>query len=316
MSLEWIIPNQIGYYRGPATVGLIKGATGWILIDTGVEAAVPKKIIKALREAFNEPLLKVSGVVNTHAHADHCGGNRWLQNQFDMPIFASEGEQPYIAYPFLEPHYLFSAEAPKALKGKFFQAEASQVNQVIRFDSSLEKRQAGDQAAIVVDGVELTAVALPGHSKDMIGIITAEGICFCGDLLFTPIILEKHPLLFEHDYEQYLNALSWMATQSFKGYVLTHGGYFEEASSLVVAAKSRLEQNMVIICALISRMQYDNPAAKGVNETTLHAGLAEQLALEEDFGAWHLNHGVLRSYLAYALKENRVQWEKGLYLCQ
>lgn len=305
MSLQWIIENELGLYRGPASVGLIKGETGWILVDSGVEADVPKKIVKALSQHFEGETVRISAVINTHAHADHCGGNQWLKEKHQAKIYASRGEQPYIENPFLEPHYLFSAEAPKALKNKFFQAPASQVDQAIDFNGAAAGTgTVGQTARLAVDGTELDMICIPGHSKEMIGVRTASNHFFCGDLLFTKVILDKHPMLFLHDCAAYEQSLKWALSQAFSGVILTHGGYFEDHLPLAEATLDRLQQNRAVIVGAIDRP---------INEWEIHQRVSTAFELEENLGGWHLNHGVVRSYLAEGLGNNCIKWENGFY---
>lgn len=298
MSIQWLVENEIGLYRAPATVGIIKGETGWIFIDSGVEADVPKKIIKALSLMQTEVPV-ISAVINTHAHADHCGGNKWIKGKYNAKIISSFGEKPYIENPFLEPHYLFSAESPKALKNKFFQAEPSLVDQSILFESG-----SGASEVAIVDGIALKFINIKGHSYEMMGVLTASGYFYCGDLLFTPMILEKHPMLFLHDYQAYKTSLEWVKTQRYKGIILTHGGYFEDHLPLAEATLNRLEMNRSIIFDTIK---------SPMNEWDIHWTVADIMALDENFGGWHLNHGVIRSYLGYGLEQGLLNWEKGLY---
>lgn len=311
MSLEWIIPQQLGFFRGPATVGCIKGKSGWILIDSTVEAEAVKKVVKALAQAepdFPSPKEagKISAVVNTHAHADHCGGNAWLQKQFQSVVYASKGEAPYIEAPELEPHYLYSANAPKPFWNKFFCAPASRVDVRIDFIEAGSKQQpaVGEAKAISVDGVTLHMVRLPGHSPEMMGVITESGYFYCGDLLFTPQILAKHPLLFLHDPANYMASLEWAKQARFNGVILTHGGFCEDMDSLVAATMNQLKLNAQTIESVMEAPMTD---------AQIHIEVAKALSLEENLGGWHLNHGVIRSYLGQGLNEGRFSWSQGLY---
>lgn len=307
MSLEWIVPDQIGLYRGPACVGIIKGLTGWILIDSTVETAAVKKIVKALPETEKGKAVHISAIINTHAHADHCGGNAWISNTYQSSIYASALEKVYIESTFLEPHYLFSAESPKALKNKFFMAEPSKVTHEIVFQKPVKNEPFTDShrsQTLIVDGVSLQIHKINGHSIEMIGIETESGQFFCGDLLFTPMILDKHPMLFLHDLEAFMESLKWCRTKAFNGVILTHGGYFEEHESLCDQTLHRLEENTKIILGFI-----DQP----IDEWTLHQKVAKVFELEENLGGWHLNHGVIRSYLNHGLTKDLIKWENGLY---
>lgn len=311
MSLEWIIPQELGLFRGPATVGIIKGTTGWILIDSTVEAEAVKKVIKALAQAEPEfPSLKEAGkvsvVINTHAHADHCGGNAWLQKQFQSVVYASAGEAPYIEAPEIEPHYLYSANAPKPFWNKFFCASSSHVNEIIDFKTAGQKQApaVGESKELMVDGIKLYAVRLPGHSPEMIGVITESGYFYCGDLLFTPQILAKHPLLFLHDPASYMASLEWAMEAEFNGVILTHGGFCEDMPSLVSATMNQLKLNAQTIESVMNSPMTD---------AQIHIEVAKVLSLEENLGGWHLNHGVIRSYLGQGLNEGRFSWSQGLY---
>lgn len=310
MSLQWIIPNELGLYRGPASVGIIKGLKGWILIDSTVEADAVKKIVKALAQALPDfPSEKeagyVSAIINTHAHADHCGGNAWLQKQFGSTTYASAGEAPYIEAPQIEPHYLYGANAPKPFWNKFFCAQPSHVNERIDFqEGHKEKPLVGAVKEIQVDGVSLHAVRIPGHSPEMIGIITESGYFYCGDLLFTPQILAKHPLLFLHDPATYMASLEWTKAASFNGVILTHGGFSDELDLLVDATMDQLKNNAAVIESVMT---------KPMSDSEIHIAVSKVLELEENLGGWHLNHGVVRSYLGQGLNEGRFSWSQGLY---
>lgn len=311
MSLEWIIPKELGLYRGPASLGIIKGSSGWILIDSTVETDAVKKIVKALaQELPNFPSEKeagkVSAVINTHAHADHCGGNAWLQKQFQTTVYASAQEAPYIEAPEIEPHYLYSANAPKPFWNKFFCATPSKVDVRIDFKVQGQKQApvVGDTKLIEVDGVNLYVVRLPGHSPEMLGVITESAYFYCGDLLFTPQILAKHPLLFLHDPASYLASLEWAKQANFNGVILTHGGYSEDLGVLVEATMAQLKMNAETIEQVMTRPMTD---------AEIHIEVAKKLELEENLGGWHLNHGVIRSYLGQGLNEGRFSWSQGLY---
>ncbi len=306
MSLEWLVEGEIGYFRGPATVGLIKGKTGWIFIDSGVDADVPKKVIKALLAITGEKSLSVSTVINTHAHADHTGGNAYLQRNYNAQVVASLGEKPYIENPFIEPHYLFSAEAPKALHNKFFEAKPSCVNQSISFKSEGgQDLPVGSNVIETIDGISLDFVRLPGHAKEMMGVLTEEGYFFCGDLLFPKIILEKHPLLFLHDNKLFLESLEWASHQAFKGVILTHGAYFKDHLPTVEETRESILHTKKTLLSIIN---------SPMDECLIHAQMAQHYGLSESFGDWHLNHGVVRSYLADGLESGVLKWENGLYM--
>src|SRR4029453_10570659 len=48
------------------------GSDGVLVVDTGTEALAPKILAEITRLAEGKP---IRNIVNTHAHADHVGGN-------------------------------------------------------------------------------------------------------------------------------------------------------------------------------------------------------------------------------------------------
>lgn len=64
------------YIDCPAKIGLVKAADDEVfLIDSGNDKDAGKKIYRILES--NK--WKLKAIFNTHSHADHIGGNRFLQ---------------------------------------------------------------------------------------------------------------------------------------------------------------------------------------------------------------------------------------------
>lgn len=69
-------------------VCLIEGEAGLLVVDTHASADAAQEVIGDLRRLSARPLL---GVVNTHAHLDHVGGNHtFLEEYGAVPVTAHE----------------------------------------------------------------------------------------------------------------------------------------------------------------------------------------------------------------------------------
>ena len=72
-SKVWYIPNVVN-------IGVVRDDDdSVILIDTGIDRSIGKKIINLL----SEEKFKIKAILNTHSHDDHCGGNNYIKKATD-----------------------------------------------------------------------------------------------------------------------------------------------------------------------------------------------------------------------------------------
>jgi metallo-beta-lactamase class B len=85
------------YYVGAAGVTsfLLTGPEGDVLIDGGYPATASAIMASIAKLSFDIHDVKV--LLNTHAHADHAGGLRALQQASGAELWISEGDAPVIA---------------------------------------------------------------------------------------------------------------------------------------------------------------------------------------------------------------------------
>ena len=84
------------YIQSPAKIGLIKVSdTEVCLIDSGNDKDAGKKVLKVL----NANGWTLKAIYNTHSHADHIGGNQYLQKQTGCPIYAPGIEADFTNHP-------------------------------------------------------------------------------------------------------------------------------------------------------------------------------------------------------------------------
>ncbi len=178
-SNVWYIPNVVN-------IGVVRDDDdSVILIDTGIDRSIGKKIINLL----SEEKFKIKAILNTHSHADHCGGNNYIKKATGAEIYAPEIESTIIQTPYLEPWYLYSGAAPLGdLQNKFLMAEPSEVDFVIP----------KNQRTLKFEEIELKIVPIPGHSLNQIG-FEIDSVFFCADTLFSESILAKYKVPFLTD---------------------------------------------------------------------------------------------------------------------
>ena len=219
---------------GPVNIGAFVKNGEAVLIDSGNDSSAGRKLLRLAEE--NKWSVKL--IINTHFHADHIGGNAFIQKRTDCSIAASAKEAPFIIFPEMEPEALWSGKAPKAISNKFLQAEPSNVTRILESDT-------------VIEEFGLKIVPLPGHAHGQIGVMTPDGVFFTADAVISERILDKYGIPFTADYCSAM--LTFDELSSFKAdyFVPSHGEICEDIAPLVDANRRcliSLKDEILEIC--------------------------------------------------------------------
>ncbi len=201
------------YIESPAKIGLFRlNDTEVCLIDSGNDKDAGRKV----RQILDKNGWKLRAIYNTHANADHIGGNRYLQGQTGCRVFAPGIDCSVTRWPILEPAFLYGGFPPKDLRHKFLLAQES--------DAELLTREC------LPDGFE--SIPLPGHFFDMVGFRTADDVVFLADCLSSRETLEKYQIGFIYDVAAYLDTLEKVKTMRAKLFVPSHAAVTEDIAPL------------------------------------------------------------------------------------
>lgn len=230
------ISDNIGIITGFNNIGIIKNGSNTILIDSGLEERAAKNICRILSEKGLIPV----AIINTHSHADHCGGNNYIQNNYNIDIVSSLKESIFIENPCLEPYCFFSGSKPlNELENKFLQATPSKATKIV---------QPGEKEEF--NGIELTFHSLAGHSIDQIG-IGVEDVLFCGDAFFSDYVLEKYKLPFLVDLDKFIATLEYLKKTDYRVYIPAHGEPTEDIKTVADLHMAKLKKIEGDILALL-----------------------------------------------------------------
>ena len=201
------------YFAGPTKIGLYKlNETDVMIIDTGIEARVGKRILKTITENGWE----LKFIIITHAHADHVGGNAYLQEQTGCKIYANPIEACFTEYTFLNSCFVYGAYSPMELRKKFMLSEESRVTPI------------GE--AKLPEGMEI--VDLKGHSSQMIGVRTPDDVLFLADSLASEYTMEKYRLVYIFNVAAYLETLERIKDMKAKLFVPAHADVINDITDL------------------------------------------------------------------------------------
>ncbi len=222
-------------------------------------------------------------IINTHAHADHYGGNHLLKERMGSKIYAQEFEAVIMEHPVLEPVYLYGGEPIEEHKDKFFMARPSKPDVVIKEDK-IE---------------ELDVLKLPGHSINLIGVATPDNVLFCSDAFFAEEVLGKYKIPYLFNAGKTLESLEMLNNTDYDYYLLSHGGLLGKED-----AKRAMQKNIDKIKEINSVM-----TAFLKQENTIEGVLkylSEKYDLYVNIGQYFLNLSIAKAYLSCLKAEGRI----------
>lgn len=201
------------YLDCPAKIGIWHTERGVYLIDSGGDKDAGRKV----RQVLDAQGWKLLGILNTHSHADHVGGNAYLQKQTGCKVFAGGVEGAFTAHPILEGVSLYGGYPCKELRHKFLLAQASSVSPLSDADFP----------------AQLEVIPLPGHSFDMVGFRTPDNVVFLADCIASRATLEKYAVSFLWDAAAFLETLDRVEAMEADLFVPSHAPAASDVAGLV-----------------------------------------------------------------------------------
>jgi glyoxylase-like metal-dependent hydrolase (beta-lactamase superfamily II) len=271
--------------RGAVNSGLVETENGLLAIDTGLDRGSANRIVRAA-EALGRPIV---AILNTHAHADHHGGNAQLVRKLGVPVYAPAVEEAVIREPRYEPVYLFGGAAPvSALVNRFLQAEPSPVDHVVRPGQT-----------VLIDGRALEVVDLAGHSLAQVG-VRAGAVLFAADGFFGREPLEKHGVPYLVDASRWMETLRLLGAMDAAWMVPGHGEPLDDPRETLALNLATLER---AAAWLLDRLAI-GPASTEDLLAEFAAAMAMRIA---DPTSYVLNRATLLGFLSSFERDGRVQ---------
>ena len=285
------VSERCYYIQSPAKIGLVKlNDTEVCLIDSGNDKDAGKKVLKLLKA--NGWTLKA--IYNTHSHADHIGGNRYLQSQTGCKVYAPGIERDFTRHPILEPSFLYGGYPCKDLRHKFLLAQESDAEELT--------------AKVLPEGFEL--LPLPGHFFDMVGFRAPDGVVYLADCLSGRETLEKYRIGFLYDVAAYLETLERVKGMEAACFVPAHAEACESVAELAqynIDTVLEVAEDIIALCA------------QPICFEMLLKKLFDRYGLTLNFEQYVLAGSTVRSYLSWLkdagrigaeVRDNLLLWQK------
>lgn len=278
------------YMDCPAKVGIVKiGGDEVVLIDSGSDKDAAKKVKKIL----DEQQWKLKAIFDTHSHADHTGGNQYLQNQTGCKIYAPGADAAVAVNPVFEPIMLYGGFPMNDLHNKFLMAKEADVEVLT--------------PEVLPSGFEI--ISLPGHSYDMVGFRTADDVVYLADCLSSAETLQKYQIGFLYDVDAYIKTLEMVKTLKAKVFIPSHAAQTNDIAPL---AQINIDKTLEIIGKIKSFLNapitFENLLAQIFTEYNLNMNLTQNV----------LVGSAVKSYLSYlknigqadfTFKNNLMLWK-------
>ena len=266
------------YIESPSKVGIYKrNDTDVYLIDSGSDKNSAKKTLKIC----NEQGWVIKGIINTHAHADHIGGNAYIQEKTGCDVFCSTIDRPFIEHPIINPLHIYGGYIPQEMEHKFF----------------LAKKSATKDISFTDFPSELKTYDISGHSLGMIAIVTPDNVAFVGDIVSSEEIIKKYGITYLLDIKKHLESLTFVENMSADKFIMSHVETVNDIKPLIKLNRDKLYE----ICDIILEM-----LKEPLTFEVLLQKLFYHYELKMSIRQHSLVGSTVRSYLSYLKNEGKV----------
>lgn len=188
-----------------------------IMLDTGWAKGERKGIDRILEENN----FKVAGIINSHAHIDHCGNNGYLKAKYNSVV----------AMPAYEAMVVSSAVNLKAYYSSQTLTEVTDHfgHMVCEADIMISD----DQSKIYICGIKFKILHTPGHSPAHICIITPDNVAYVGDSLISYEVMAGAKMPYAYILREDLTSKTKLYELKCSKYIVAHKGTYDNIINLI-----------------------------------------------------------------------------------
>ena len=213
-TLTEIIPG-IYFIPGITNVGVITNTKNSIteiyLVDAGRTEEHGKTVLNTITDYFSKQNknFSIKAIFNTHAHADHCGADSYIQNQTNCEIFLSSFERGILENTLLQSSILWGGYPPHELQNSLYKPYSVENTKVFDFSQSIKVLP--PHAKNNNDFYTISFIDLPGHYFGDTGILITtnenQKILFAGDAISNREELGKYWIQFMIQPDKFIETL-------------------------------------------------------------------------------------------------------------
>ena len=271
------IKGNTYYYKAFTNVGVCRVSENEVVL---IDSCDHKRMVRGLDKILEEKGWRVKTIINTHCHSDHICGNRYFSEKYNCKILSTKLEAMFIEYPDLESKFYYSGIDTNKKLNPFFQVEPSKAD-VITEDN-------------IPDGFEI--IPLDGHSFEMIGVRTADGVVFLADSVLSEKTVDEYKLPFFHNVNKSIETLKKIEKMKGDIYLPSHSDLTDDISSLCqhnIEGMENVKQTVLEIC-------------DGKSFDEMFTCLAEKMQLKLKTDKYPMYSVMLRNYLQSLVEDKKI----------
>lgn len=217
------------------------------IVDSGRGKDDADIILRELSELFPDENYILKAVINTHSHADHSGGNAYLQEKAGCKIWCSEGEAAGLQNPLIQSSVEWGGNPIEELKTEFYLPKKCKTDKFI----------SEDLTDLLKNGGKIQYVPLPGHYFDMFGILYTDSaghrVLFAGDGFFGRQFLFKYWIPYIFDVGKEFETLDKLSKFKADYYIPSHGDALTRIEETVEENQIALLSTEICIMGILNK---------------------------------------------------------------
>lgn len=217
------------------------------IVDSGRGKDDADIILRELSELFPDENYILKAVINTHSHADHSGGNAYLQEKAGCKIWCSEGDAAGLQNPLIQSSVEWGGNPIEELKTEFYLPKKCKTDKFI----------SEDLTDLLKNGGKIQYVPLPGHYFDMFGILYTDSaghrVLFAGDGFFGRQFLFKYWIPYIFDVGKEFETLDKLSKFKADYYIPSHGDALTRIEETVEENQIALLSTEICIMGILNK---------------------------------------------------------------
>ncbi len=225
------IKGNTYYFEAYTNVGVYQLSDSEVIL---IDSCDHMRMVKCLDGILQQKSLKVRTILSTHCHVDHICGNKYFYDKYGCELLSSKTEKGFIAVPDLEPKLYYNGLDVNELSNPFFGIDASE-------SEAFTKEN-------IPEGFEI--ISLPGHSFEMVGVRTPDGVVFLADSVLSHSTWEGHKMPFFYNVNKAIDTMKSIMTFEGDVFVPSHDVVQSDIKELCLYNIEKLQQLKATVYSL------------------------------------------------------------------